>query len=133
MSSNYKNNLFRLLNIECNKFDKNVKGVYKIAFLLLITLFYMFWKTFKCLPIQFLWGLWNMKCFYVENASKWDAIFGIYLRKGNGTVQTANHVCAVYRGSAIAENTVCKWFSMFRNGHFELEDWWRPGLQSLMI
>jgi len=45
-----------------------------------------------------------------------------YFRKGKNAAQTAKKICIVYGDSAVAESTVRKWFTRFRNGNFDLEN-----------
>jgi len=60
---------------------------------------------------------------------KWKKIRGIfdilmlfYFRKGKNAAQTAKKICIVYGDSAVAESTVRKWFTRFRNDNFDLEN-----------
>jgi len=45
-----------------------------------------------------------------------------YFRKGKNAAQTAKKICIVYGDSAVAESTIRKWFTRFKNGNFDLED-----------
>jgi len=57
-----------------------------------------------------------------ENKVHFRHLMLFYFRKGKNAAQTAKKICIVYGDSAVAESTVLKWFTRFRNDNFDLED-----------
>jgi len=68
-----------------------------------------------------------------ENKVHFRHLMLFYFWKGKNVAQIAKKICIVYGDSAVAESTVRKWFTRFRNGNFDWEENVPAGLQLLMM
>ena len=70
-----------------------------------------------------------MKC-QVEMNENFRHILLFEFNKGVKAAEAARNICSVYGDNAIGLSTARKWFSRFREEHFDLSDCPRSGSQS---
>ena len=67
-----------------------------------------------------------MEC-QIEKNEHFQHVFLFEFNQGVKAAEVARIICAIYRENTISEKTTQRWFSCFKNGHFDMDDATCPG------